>query len=471
MKSYRYAAVALVLAAAPRVLFGADEDIESLKKQIQALDQKVRILERKAELEREGGEVRNKDAPRLSAGADGFSFSSADTNFVLRLRGNVQADARFYVDDRIPANDTFLLRRVRPVFEGTVFKYYDYRIMLDFASGTSISSANDGFLWDAYLNVRYWPEFQIQVGKFKPPIGLERLQSDINLLFMERGLPTQLVPNRDVGVQLHGELLGGSLNYAAGVFNGVQDNGSGDSDVGTDDHKDVAARLFAQPFKTTRIASLQGLGIGLAGSWGNQGGTLPSFKTPGQQTFFSYVTGTGTNANVTADGEHWRLAPQAYYYWGPFGVFGEYVISSQKLRRDAGGSVPIFDTAQNRAWQVAGSWFVTGEHNSFNPVKPARPFSPTEGGWGALELAARYGELTLDPELFSPVATSGVPFASASSARKVRSWGVGANWYLNRNIKLSLDYDQTDFDGGSAKPGNVTAQDERVIMTRVQFSF
>jgi len=97
--------------------------------------------------------------------------------------------------------------------------------------------------------------------------------------------------------------------------------------------------------------------------------------------------------------------------------------------------------------------------------------SVTGGGWGALELAARYGELTLDPELFSAAATGGVPFASASSARKVRSWGVGANWYLNRNIKLSLDYDQTDFDGGSAKPGNVTAQDERVIMTRAQFSF
>lgn len=470
MNSYNYAVVAVILGAAGSV-FGAEDDIESLKRQIQALDQKVRILERKTELEREGGEARNKDGPRLTAGAEGFSFSSADTNFVLKLRGYVQADARFYVDDHIPGNDTFLLRRVRPIFEGTVFKHHDYRIMLDFASGISSSSLNNGFLQDAYLNVHYWPEFQIQVGKFKPPVGLERLQSGANLLFVERGLPTQLVPNRDVGVQLHGELFGGSLNYAAGVFNGVQDSGSGDSDVGSDDHKDVAARLFARPFKNTKIAPLQGLGLGLGGSWGNQAGTLPSFKTPGQQTFFSYVTGTGTNANVTADGEHWRLAPQAYYYWGPFGVFGEYVMSSQKLRRDAGGSPSVFDTAHNRAWQVAASWFATGEQNSFTPVKPLRPFSPGGGGWGALELAARYGELTLDPELFSAAATGGVPFASASSAHKVRSWGVGANWYLNRNIKLSLDYDQTDFDGGNAKDGNVTAQDERVIMTQVQFQF
>src|SRR5205823_3707158 len=106
--------------------------------------------------------------------------------------------------------------------------------------------------------------------KFKEPVGLERLQSGANLLFVERGLPTQLVPNRDVGVQLHGELFDGAVNYAAGLFNGVQDSGSGDSDVGSDDHKDVAARLFAQPFKKSKPGPLQGLGFGLGGSWGNQ---------------------------------------------------------------------------------------------------------------------------------------------------------------------------------------------------------
>src|SRR5712664_4071002 len=253
MKIY-YTAVAVILGT--QRLFGAD-DVESLKQQIQALDQKMRILERKQELEREGAEGRNKDAPRLTAGAGGFSFSSADTNFVLKLRGYVQADARFYVNDHIPVNDTFLLRRVRPIFEGTVFQHYDYRIMLDFASGINSASANNGFLQDGYLNVHYWPEFQIQVGKFKEPVGLERLQSGANLLFVERGLPTQLVPNRDVGVQLHGQLFDGLLNCAAGVFNGVQDSASGDSDVGTDDHKDVAARLFAHPFKKTKIAPLQ----------------------------------------------------------------------------------------------------------------------------------------------------------------------------------------------------------------------
>src|SRR5580765_5231967 len=268
MKIYYYAAVAAVLGGQTTV-WSADDTVDSLRKQVQELDQKVRILERKSELEVEGAQTKSQTAPKLTAGAEGFSFSSADTNFVLKLRGYVQADARFYLEDHIPANDTFLMRRVRPIFEGTVFKNYDYRIMLDFASGISSSSLNNGFLQDAYLNAHYWPEFQIQVGKFKPPVGLERLQSGANLVFAERGLPTQLVPNRDVGLQLHGEVLGGSLYYQAGVFNGVQDGASGDSDVGTDDHKDVAARLFARPFKNTKLASLQGLGVGVAGTYGN----------------------------------------------------------------------------------------------------------------------------------------------------------------------------------------------------------
>ena len=57
------------------------------------------------------------------AGANGFSIASADEAFKLKLRGYIQADARFYMgDSKIDPVDTFLLNRVRPVFEGTVFR-------------------------------------------------------------------------------------------------------------------------------------------------------------------------------------------------------------------------------------------------------------------------------------------------------------------------------------------------------------
>ena len=251
------------------------------------------------------------------------------------------------------------------------------------------------------------------------------------------------------------------------MFNGVQDGGSADIETG-DDHKDVAGRIFVQPFKNTSIEPLRGLGFGVAGTYGNQAGALRSFVTPGQQTFFSYQTGAGTTfTNVSADGAHVRLVPQAYYYWGPFGVFGEYAVSSQTIRRDAktaAATTTTFATVNNNTWQVSASYVLTGEENTWKGIKPLNPFSLANNTWGAVEVAGRIGQLTLSDELFPS-------FATAASAKRASSWGAGLNWYLNRNIKVNLDYEQTHFRGGSTKGGAVTAQDEQIIFSRVQFGF
>ena len=54
---------------------------------------------------------------------------------------------------------------------------------------------------DAYANVAINPAFQVRVGKFKTPIGLEQLQSDPVAFFNERSVATGLTPNRDVGLR------------------------------------------------------------------------------------------------------------------------------------------------------------------------------------------------------------------------------------------------------------------------------
>jgi phosphate-selective porin OprO/OprP len=264
------------------------------------------------------------------------------------------------------------------------------------------------------------------------------------------------VPNRDVGVQLQGDLFKGALSYAAGVFNGVADGGSGDIDT-ADDDKDFAARLFAHPFINTEIEPLRGLGLGVAGTWGNQDGPLRSFVTPGQQRFFSY------NSDVVADGDHWRLSPQAYYYWGPFGLLGEYVVSNQEIRRGS-DSTGTFETVKNTAWQVAVSYILTGENNSFKPLVPKRPFSLNGGGWGAWELAARYSKLDVDNDVFPDFADE------ARTASEARSWAVGVNWYLNRNVKLQVNYEQTDFETAD-RTTPFLDKGEKVIFARAQVAF
>ena len=470
---------ALLSAQTGCVLAGDQNDeLNRLKQQLQELDQKVRILERNKELETETADAKAKTIPSVTIGAGGLNVSTADTNFLLKIRGYVQADSRTFVggDEAVKGNDTFLLRRVRPIIEGAVWKDFEYRLMLDFASGITSGTGNNGFLQDGYLNFHHWDGAQLQVGKFKEPVGLERLQSGASLLFIERGLPTQLVPNRDVGVQWHGKLWGNTLAYQVGYFNGVEDGGSADIET-TDDGKDLAARLFLQPFDKTDIAPLKKFGVGTAATHGSHEGALRNYTTSGQQTWFRWRTGTGATpaaANVLADGDTDRFGPQAYYYWGPFGVFGEYVLSSHDVIRRTGAApgAKTSDSFDNRAWQIAGSYFLTGEENSFSAVTPKRPFAIEGGGWGAWEIAARVGQLEIDHDVFRDTdGIAGPDFATTASARKVREWGVGLNWHLNRNVKASVNYINTDFKGGSRTKGEVTAQDEDVILARVQLSF
>ena len=188
---------------------------------------------------------------------------------------------------------------------------------------------------------------------------------------------------------------------------------------------------------------------------------MPGYVSPGQQQFFAY------SPTVQADGTHWRLSPQGYYYWGPFGFLGEYAISDQG----------VFNTAtlgranlQHSAWQAAVQWVLTGEAASFNGVVPKHAFDPRVGNWGAWQLVGRISQLNIDDDAFNGFSNP------ANSANEAFSWSVGLNWWLNKNIRVLTSFSYTTFDGGgtippTVPPGTVTSQDEKVFFTRVQLAF
>jgi phosphate-selective porin OprO/OprP len=436
------------------------------------LEQKVKVLERNRELDVEAAEAKAKDAPKITIGSDGFSFGNADGSYAVQLKGVLQVDSRnFFHDSGIVGNDGFLLRRARPVLQGTLARDFDFLFVPDFG-GSSVQ------IFDAYLNYRYRPELQLRAGKMKSPIGLEQLQADVDILFNERSLVTDLLPNRDIGVMLHGDILGGVASYAAGVFNGLGD-GRSTSNFDFEDDKAFEGRVFFQPFKTTFIYPLQGFGFGAGGSYetmqrtnttglpATTGGTLPGFVTDGQQQFFAYNPAGG--AVVVADGEHWRLSPQAYYYYGPFGFLGEYIVSDQRVTRVL-GATRTTSRLENTGWQISGSWILTGEDAAYKGgVVPRHPFNPLGGGWGAWQLVGRYEQLDIDNNAF-PLFSN-----PASSATFAAAWSVGLNWYLNRNFLIKASISHTDFKGGggpgASAPAAVTRKDENVLFTRLQLAF
>jgi phosphate-selective porin OprO/OprP len=380
---------------------------------------------------------------KVAAEPEGFVVQSANGDYRLQFNSILQADGRFYENDtdRL-ATDTFLLRSARPILQGTVAGRFDLYLAPDFGQGQSL-------IQDAYLDARFSPKARLRVGKMKTPFGLERLQAESNTLFVERALPTDIVPNRDVGIQLAGDLAGGVFSYAAAVLNGVADGAS--ADLSSGDARDAAVRGFLRPFRKAG-GPFRGLGLGVAATFGRQQGSLPVYRTPGQVVFFNYVQG------ATADGHRTRLSPQANFYGGPVGLIFEYARSTQRVRKD-----PAATDVTNQAWQVAGSWLITGENATPSGVRPRKPFDPRKGQWGAFELAARVHGLTVGDEAF----TQG--FADIKkSARKATAWGVDLNWYVTRNVRYVANFEQTKFDGG-APTGN--RETETMVFFRAQLAF
>jgi phosphate-selective porin OprO/OprP len=357
---------------------------------------------------------------------------------------------------------------------------YDFRFMPDFGNGRAI-------VQDAYINARFKPWFALQAGKFKGPVGLERLQPDPYNRFMELGFPSALVPNRDLGVQVSGSVLKGALSFAAGFFDGVADGASTDAnaspDVDNDGKRDWEGRVFALPFVNSDNYALRGFGVGIGGSYVNSTGVatsaatavtttslLPGYRTPGQQLLFSYRGDTASTATINeatiADGVRRRLSPQMYYYYGPVGLIGEYAEVSQQLRRQIDATTIRRGTVEHKAWQFSASWFLTGEEAAYASYTPRSSFLPGKPGTGAWELVARFQSIDFDAAAFAGGNDSFASPTTAVSAAK--AIGMGVNWYLNQNFKLQFNYEVSQFTGGATSGDR---PDEQAALTRFSLVF
>ena len=397
-----------------------------------------------------------------SFGPQGFTLATADGQNAIHFRGNLSVDDREFVDSNTPASaDTLLIRKLRPTLEGTLEGMFDFRFMPDFGQGKTV-------LQDAWGDARIEPWLIVTAGKFKAPVGLERLQLEQFARFIEPSLTADLLPYRDIGVQLSGALGHGVLGYQAGIFDGAPDGGSSEAnsvpDMDSTGKYTVDGRVFSQPFVLSDWPALHGLGLGIAGTYVNASGVasvtvsgatttvtttslLSSYKTTGQQPLFSYRgdSAVGFNNATIASGIERRWVPQAFYYYGSFGLLGEYVQEDQQVARAVAASVHRAASLTHEAWQIQGYCFLTGEEEGYDRGKPLRPVG--RGGWGAWELVARFHSLSFDPAAFAHGSNS---FANpATAVRAARAYGLGLNWYLTGNLKIQLDYEHTRFEGGA----------------------
>jgi phosphate-selective porin OprO and OprP len=440
-------AAAMASALIPNRLLASDSTtVDSLTAKLNELDQKVRILERNRELDQEAATAANAKVGKALSDEKGFGLTSQDDkSFSLKPKGFLQSVGTYYLDDednKVYTNN-FTARRVQTYFDGVLYKKFAFRVHADFAGANFV-------LLDSYLDWNFLSELSLRVGKFKVPTNFERLQSSPRAQFIEQGYPSALLPNRDLGIQLSGQISGGLLEYQVGAFNGVQDAGSGVDDASDD--KDAWARLIVSPFANSSIYLLQGLGFGASASQGwQENGTLPTYRSPNRAvTLFSYrpavaaVPATATAAAVPAvaavlsKGKVKRLNPQASYYNGGLSLAGEWVSTTQGIEKAGFGTKELTHTA----WQATAAFVITGEAQTYKGLKVKNAIQ--DSGLGAIEILGRVGAIEFDKDSFD----KNIWADSTASAQSGFNWTVGVNWYLNNAIRLQLNYEQNTFDGG-----------------------
>lgn len=369
-----------------------------------------------------------------------FVVQSDNGDNRLQLGGFVQTDGRAVLgDSQDRVTNSFVMRRFRLLLQGRLARHFEYFWNVDFAGGVINNR-------DMYFDTVFSRAFRVRVGKMRPLFSYDRSLLVATIPMIERGMSTNVAPDRDTGLQLLGDLAGNVISYSAFLGNGTVDGGSSESD--TNESKDLVGRLLVRPWARQPNGALAPLTVGMAGSTGIQPTALPSFPSPARQIFFSYAAG------AAGEGRRTRWSPQAYYYSGPFGGFGEFVRSRGAIRRgDTTGEV------DHDSWQIVGTWVLTGEAAGERNVRPRVNFDPPSGHWGALQVAARYQALHVSREAFT------LGLAAPGASRTADTWAVGLNWYLNPLIKWQINYERTEFDGDSRGPRPA----ENALLVRAHF--
>lgn len=453
------------LEAQKRVIEMLQQEINILKQgrtHQQALEREVEGLKQaqqeNRQLKREVEQIKVAATPKFEAGFKNWRpyLRSTDGNFVLNPTGRIHSDFRAFEDgnrrnlDGTELTNRFLVRRARIGLAGTFYKYFDFAVEADYSQGAAGRDGNV-VLTDGYLDIHYWPEFRLRAGQFKVPFGYEWLLSGNSLDFVERSLAFNLVPQRDMGVMVHGSTFDGRVSYALGGF-----NGAGQNKRDTNDSKDLAARLVLAPFKQSELPWLKNLQVGGDVAWGDQdSGQSLQGKTDAQFVFFR---------SIATRGDRLRYSGEAAYYYGPFTMYGEYIQTREERKGlgSGGGNLPDLI---GRGWYVTMTYLLTGETKvPGQPVIPTRWASPVgpEKGWGAWELAARFEQLDFR--------------AKDLTGNRVNAVTAGVNWYLTPNVKWLANFVENWFSNERGTPfsfanPNNTRTNEWEVLTRLQLWF
>lgn len=268
--------------------------------------------------------------------------------------------------------DRFRLRRARITAAGDFAEQFDFKLEGEFqqtdtaltirdATGKLLgsNSTRTGFSGtDLFINWHRYPEFNVKIGQYKAPFGLEQLTPDTKLYSLERSLATAaLTPERQVGVMIWGKPFTNVfpdqkdfLTYSLGMFNGNGRN------VTVNDNNEYmyVGRLELQPWKGQMFGQDAWVKFGVNGLTSRDDpGTILTPVGPVR------VNGDGSLASFTAPSAAKREAYglDAALHLGPFHLIAEYLSEDFEARSVNGAPLGFADFRAD-GYYVEGSYFI-----------------------------------------------------------------------------------------------------------------
>jgi len=295
--------------------------------------------------------------------------------------------------------------------------------------------------WQSYR------QLEVTGGRFKVPFGREELIGSTDLDFAFRSLvSTAIPPARDRGVMVQGRFFRRGLTYEAGVFDGDGDNGRLEEQQFSVDDQPVtighsfAGRITALPLRPLSKA-LQTFRLGFAYGAVNVPEGLNSLRGEtvyGTEDFFE---------RVYVKGRRTRVGTEVSFTPGPVGFEAEWMRAYEQRKNQGLGDVDLSDVIAT-GYYASASWLLTGEKKAdFN--RPRHPLF--NGGFGAVELAARYETLGFESaEKVGPAFRN--PRAEHILENSDTVWTIGVNWFANRWFRATVNGIREEFEDARRTP-------------------
>ncbi|MHB8173532.1 MAG: porin [Nitrospirota bacterium] len=317
------------------------------------------------------------------------------------------------------ADNTFFVRRAKLFFGGKIFRKVGFKISLDGTTSPLLS--------DAYAYLDYIPYTRVTIGQFKTPFSVDQLMSIGAIPTINRSLVTNMIVNpqlRDVGGMLSGAYRMKGRPFGAGYATEIV-NGKGKNNVDDNNRKDWAGRAWINPFVK---------GLTLGGSW--------------------YV---GDTRAKSGDKNHDHQKWGADFEYAPTMVKGLRMMGEFEWERryyDSYVSSDIFNTAKPNAFGRYAHTFGYYLEAWYRVNNLSGPASFLNG----FEPVVRYD--------FLDEATSGV-------ANDRDRWTFGANYYLNRYLRIMADWEVIHAESGLAANSleRIDLKSHNLFTTLLQIKF